>query len=1200
MADSAFLSRLPVRGAVFEGSGPDDAYKVPLLGPDGKIDLSLMSKSATIYTAANTAGRLLLTAASPGDFCTQTDNNSIYFLKSSPPAVESNWVRLSTIQDSAQDFDSPNFTGIPTAPTANIANSSNQLATTAFVKNLTGTAIPEVNAPMGEVGDSVKFSREDHVHPTDTTRAPLANPQFTGSPTAPNPDYTDNNTRLATTAFVKQQSIDGFATSRGNVNLNNYRIVSLGMPIGDRDAATKGYVDAMQGGLTIREAVRAATTSVGGNISLAGAVTNVDGVALNNGDRVLVKNQTNAAQNGIYVVNLGGPWQRAADADSSLEMKNGVYVFVTSGTVNINSAWVLITSGNVVLNTSPINFTYYTRQDVDQVQAGNGLIRETNTLVIDPAVVATVTNLNTKQNTLISGTNIKTINNSSLLGSGDIAITKTTLGLGNVDNTSDLDKPVSTLTQTALNSKVDKVSGKQLSTEDFTSALKIKLDAIAAGAEVNVQANWTETNSTSDAFILNKPTLGTAASRNVGTGANDVASGTHIHAISDVTNLQTSLAGKENSITAGTTGQYWRGDKTWQTLDKTTIGLSNVDNTSDLSKPISTLMQTALNAKQDTLVSATNIKTVNGTSILGAGNITISTAATQVNANWTETNTSNAAFILNKPTLGTSASRNVGTGANDVAAGVHSHAITDVTNLQTSLAGKENSITAGTTGQYWRGDKTWQTLDKSAVSLSNVDNTSDASKPVSTATQTALNAKQDTLVSATNIKTVNGTSILGAGNIVISTSGTQVNANWTETNTGSTAFILNKPTLGTSASRNVGTGANDVAAGVHSHAITDVTNLQTSLAAKQDTLVSGTNIKTVNGASILGTGNIAIATSGLAVAANTGLNYTADTLSTAYNTTISDTVESIAVGGATVATAATWKTRNIVQVLDAILFPDVLPTYTSPTLILSGISATLLEIGESLSQQSLSLVGTKNDAGAFTNLSISRTSGGATVSIGSGITNPAATTTTNIPNQFGYVNPNNPNNNYSYTTTSVGAFTVTSGISTWRGAGNYSAGFAKKNNKGVDDARTPAIRSVNAPQASSTGFESNIISVTGIYPYYWGVSSTQPTAASIASAIQSGAASVNRVLADSNDTVSIAFGANGQFVWFAHAGTYTPKTKWYNTELNQGNIGAGNFILTPVDQNVTAQNGRWTGVSFKVYISSGATTTSGAIQFRNI
>lgn len=67
------------------------------------------------------------------------------------------------------------------------------------------------------------------------------------------------------------------------------------------------------------------------------------------------------------------------------------------------------------------------------------------------------------------------------------------------------------------------------------------------------------------------------------------------------------------------------------------------------------------------------------------------------------------------------------------------------TALTNGLSTKENTITAGATSQYYRGDKTFQTLDKIAVGLSNVDNTSDANKPVSTATQTALNAKENTL-----------------------------------------------------------------------------------------------------------------------------------------------------------------------------------------------------------------------------------------------------------------------------------------------------------------------------------------------------------------------------------------------------------------------------------------------------------------------
>lgn len=66
--------------------------------------------------------------------------------------------------------------------------------------------------------------------------------------------------------------------------------------------------------------------------------------------------------------------------------------------------------------------------------------------------------------------------------------------------------------------------------------------------------------------------------------------------------------------------------------------------------------------------------------------------------------------------------------------------------------GKENGITPGTTSQYWRGDKSWQTLDKSAVGLSNVDNTSDANKPISSATQTALNAKEPTITAGTTLQ----------------------------------------------------------------------------------------------------------------------------------------------------------------------------------------------------------------------------------------------------------------------------------------------------------------------------------------------------------------------------------------------------------------------------------------------------------------
>lgn len=100
------------------------------------------------------------------------------------------------------------------------------------------------------------------------------------------------------------------------------------------------------------------------------------------------------------------------------------------------------------------------------------------------------------------------------------------------------------------------------------------------------------------------------------------------------------------------------------------------------------------------------------------------------------------------------------------------HGIVDTSQLTTSsqlssgLSGKENTIAAGTTSDYWRGDKSWQTLNKAAVGLASVDNTSDASKPVSTATQTALDLKAP-IASPTFTGTVSGITkaMVGLGSV---------------------------------------------------------------------------------------------------------------------------------------------------------------------------------------------------------------------------------------------------------------------------------------------------------------------------------------------------------------------------------------------------------------------------------------------------
>ena len=317
-----------------------------------------------------------------------------------------------------------------------------------------------------------------------------------------------------------------------------------------------------------------------------------------------------------------------------------------------------------------------------------------------------------------------------------------------------------------------------------------------------------------------------------------------------------------------------------------------------------------------------------------------------------------------------------------------------------------------------------------------------------------------------------------------------------------------------------------------------------------------------------------------------GTGGTGGTGSSLYDPAITDGTISTAIGGAPAQDAQVWRTKTLSEVFDLILFPTSFPTYSVPTLSLSGTLSGYYEIGSSQSQV-LTLVGTENDAGAFSALSLKK--GGANLSSTS---SPTSAVTTSIPDQFGYANPNNPN--YTYTFEYTDSITVTSGATTWSGGGVYSVGSAKKDNKNTTDSRSFAVRSVNAPQLASSNLSSGSITVTGGYPYYWGVSDTAVTKADIAALISSNDASVNKVVASAAGSISITFNATAKYLWFAHEASIANKTAWYNSTLNNGGMGADQLFAAPVQQNFTSGQGNWSGVSFDVYISNNVTDTSGA------
>lgn len=116
---------------------------------------------------------------------------------------------------------SPTFTGTPAAPTAAADTNTTQVATTGFVVGQAGSATPLVNGTAA-VGTSLRYARQDHVHGTDTSRAPLASPTFTGTPAAPTAAVGTDTTQIATTAFVNAEIaadavLDSTFTTKGDI-----------------------------------------------------------------------------------------------------------------------------------------------------------------------------------------------------------------------------------------------------------------------------------------------------------------------------------------------------------------------------------------------------------------------------------------------------------------------------------------------------------------------------------------------------------------------------------------------------------------------------------------------------------------------------------------------------------------------------------------------------------------------------------------------------------------------------------------------------------------------------------------------------------------------------------------------------------------------------------------------------------------------
>jgi len=178
---------------------------------------------------------------------------------------------------------------------------------------------------------------------------------------------------------VRTSRLDQMAAPTASVSLNSQTITNLADPVNTQDAATRGFVEATSQGLDVKDSCKVATT---GNITISTALNSgdtIDGITLADNDRVLVKDQSTASQNGIYIV--GSSPARADDLAAGADAA-GMFTFIEQGTVNADNGFVCTSNkGSAVVGTNNLTFAQFS--GAGQITAGNGLDKSGNALSVD-------------------------------------------------------------------------------------------------------------------------------------------------------------------------------------------------------------------------------------------------------------------------------------------------------------------------------------------------------------------------------------------------------------------------------------------------------------------------------------------------------------------------------------------------------------------------------------------------------------------------------------------------------------------------------------------------------------------------------------------------------------------------------------------------------------------------------------------------
>jgi len=203
------------------------------------------------------------------------------------------------------------------------------------------------------------------------------------------PTVTGTTGNLTLTAGSSDDYVEIRPTGTGQVHVGGFRIESVGTPTASTDAATKQYVDDVAQGLAVHAPCVVASTDtlatmsggtvtydngtsgVGATLTIAGStLTAIDGVTLSTDDRILIKDESTSAHNGIYVYTSSTVLTRASDFDTPTEMAGGDFTFVSQGTVYNDTGWVM-TDPVTTVGTSDVNFVQFS--GAGSFTAGAGL-----------------------------------------------------------------------------------------------------------------------------------------------------------------------------------------------------------------------------------------------------------------------------------------------------------------------------------------------------------------------------------------------------------------------------------------------------------------------------------------------------------------------------------------------------------------------------------------------------------------------------------------------------------------------------------------------------------------------------------------------------------------------------------------------------------------------------------------------------------